>query len=156
MRRAVLTLVGTIAGLVLLLSFKTRPATPVIPAAADGGAGPTAGTSSTTGADGNPPTSTPGAPASGTRTITGSAGDTPFGPVKVQITVTNGKLTKVTVLQQPDGTGHDVRINSYALPLLNQEAVSAQSAHIQMISGATYTSEGYATSLQSALDQAGL
>jgi uncharacterized protein with FMN-binding domain len=62
----------------------------------------------------------------------------------------------VTVLQQPGGNGRDREINDYALPVLKQATLSAQSANIDMISGATVTSEGYAQSLQSAIDQAGL
>jgi uncharacterized protein with FMN-binding domain len=74
----------------------------------------------------------------------------------VQLTVTAGKVTAVTVLQQPSGNPKDTEINDYALPILTQETTSAQSANIDMVSGATVTSDGYVESLQSALDQAGL
>jgi len=82
--------------------------------------------------------------------------DTQWGPVQVQLTVSNGKVSKVSVLQYPSGNGRDQEINDYALPILTQETVDAQSAQIDMVSGATVTSNGYLESLQSALDQARL
>ena len=81
---------------------------------------------------------------------------TRWGPVQVQITVAGNRITDVTLLQVPDANERDVRINSAAVPVLTQETIEAQSADIDSVSGATYTSEGYTTSLQSALDQAGL
>jgi uncharacterized protein with FMN-binding domain len=74
----------------------------------------------------------------------------------VQITVSGGKITSAQVVQVPQESGHDIRINSQAVPILNQEAVQAQSAHIDSVSGATYTSDGYTRSLQSAIDAAHL
>ena len=82
--------------------------------------------------------------------------DTQWGPVQVQLTVAGGTISKVTVLQYPSGNGKDQEINDYALPILTQETVDAQSAQIDMVSGATVTSNGYLESLQSALDQANL
>jgi uncharacterized protein with FMN-binding domain len=72
----------------------------------------------------------------------------------VQLSISGGSITDVSVLQYPNGNGRDQEINSYAIPQLNAEAVKANSASIDMVSGATYTSEGYISSLQSALDQA--
>ena len=89
-------------------------------------------------------------------TVTGTVARTQWGPVQVQLTVAGGKITKVSVLQYPSGNGKDQEINSYALPILVQETVDAQSANIDMVSGATVTSGGYLQSLQSALDQANL
>jgi uncharacterized protein with FMN-binding domain len=74
----------------------------------------------------------------------------------VQITVANGQITDVTVVDYPSGNGKDRQINARALPVLVQETLDAQSAKIDMVSGATVTSEGYIGSLQSALDEAGL
>jgi uncharacterized protein with FMN-binding domain len=71
------------------------------------------------------------------------------------VTLTDGKITKVTALQLPDGNQRDREINDFAVPQLTQEALSAQSARIDAVSGATYTSDGYIRSLQSALDKAG-
>jgi uncharacterized protein with FMN-binding domain len=110
-------------------------------------------------------TGTSGSGTSGTGTSGGSsasgtfAGDTTqtqYGPVQVQITVANGKITDVTALQLTDQGGRSVQISAQAAPILRQEALQAQSAKIQSVSGATFTSEGYTTSLQSAIDKAGL
>ncbi|WP_231930253.1 FMN-binding protein [Friedmanniella luteola] len=76
--------------------------------------------------------------------------------MQVQIIVTAGKITEVTVLQQPSGNPKDAEINDYALPVLVQDTLTAQSADIDMVSGATVTSTGYVQSLQAALDEAGL
>jgi uncharacterized protein with FMN-binding domain len=73
----------------------------------------------------------------------------------VEITVTGGTIAKVNVLQQPSGNPKDTEINDYALPILVQDTLDAQSAQIDMVSGATVTSEGYLQSLQAALDEAG-
>ena len=81
---------------------------------------------------------------------------TRWGPVQVQITVKSGTITAVDVLQQPNENHKDAEINGYALPILVKDTLSAQSAKIDMVSGATVTSGGYLQSLQSALDKAGL
>ena len=90
------------------------------------------------------------------KTVTGSVAQTQWGPVQVQLAVASGKITAVSVVQYPHGNGRDQEINSQALPVLIQETESAQSAHIDMVSGATVTSNGYLESLQSAIDKAGL
>lgn len=89
---------------------------------------------------------------SGTRTIAGSTVNTPFGPVQVQITVQGTKITDATALQTPRG-GRSSWINQQAVPYLVQETLAAQSANIQGVGGATYTSEAWAQSLQSALSK---
>jgi uncharacterized protein with FMN-binding domain len=76
-------------------------------------------------------------------------------PSSLQITLTGGKLTAVEVLQVPGDNPKDQQINDYAVPVLKQETLTAQSASIDSVSGATYTSDGYITSLQSALDKSG-
>lgn len=86
---------------------------------------------------------------------TGTAVTTRYGNVQVQVTVSGGKITAVTALQLTDDDGRSVQISAQAAPVLQQEALSAQSADIDTVSGATYTSDGYIQSLQSALDQAG-
>ncbi|HEY3469364.1 MAG TPA: FMN-binding protein [Amycolatopsis sp.] len=141
MKRALFAIAGTVTGLVLLLSFKTQPTTTAsaTPPAAVSGSG----------------TATPTAGAAGS-TVTGDAADTRFGPVQVRITVENGKLTSVTAVEYPTESRRDQEINEYAIPQLNQEAARAGTADIDTVSGATYTSEGYVESLQSALDKAGL
>ena len=79
--------------------------------------------------------------------------DTRWGPVQVKVTKSGGRITDITVLDAPANNPRDIEINDYALPVLKQEALAAQSAQIDTVSGATYTSEGYVGSLQSALDQ---
>jgi uncharacterized protein with FMN-binding domain len=76
--------------------------------------------------------------------------------VQVQITVSGGKVTRAVAVVFPSGNRRDQEINGYALPVLAQEAVTAQSAQIDHVSGATVTSDGYVASLQSAIDQAHL
>jgi uncharacterized protein with FMN-binding domain len=151
MRRAILAIMSTIAGLIMLLSFKTQGAvTPTGLPAPIGG--------STSSAAGSTPSSTPtpstgGGSSAASSTITGDPANTRFGPVQVQISVTNGKLSAVQAINYPNGSGRDQEINAYAIPQLNQEALKAGNANIDMVSGATYTSDGYITSLQSALDR---
>ena len=97
------------------------------------------------------------APASGPgSTFTGASESTRYGDVQVQITVENGALTDVTALQLTDHDQRSVSISNRAAPVLRQQVLAAQSANVQGVSGATYTSDGYLRSVQSALDQAGL
>ncbi len=91
----------------------------------------------------------------GTATVVGDAVDTRYGPVQVAVTFAGGQIASVQTLQSPDGHGESVQINRWATPILAQEVVAAQSAQIDTVSGATYTSQAYATSVQSAIDQRG-
>jgi uncharacterized protein with FMN-binding domain len=84
----------------------------------------------------------------------GDVVDTEYGPVRVRITVQHGRIKRAQAIEHPQGDGTTDEINAYAVPALDQEAVGAQSAHIDAVSGATFTSEGYRQSLQSALDAA--
>jgi len=86
--------------------------------------------------------------------VNGTAADTQYGPVQVQLRVRGGHILAASAIVYPTGSGRDREINNYAIPLLERETVQAQSAHIDMVSGATYTSDGYRRSLQSALDAA--
>ncbi|MFF4340194.1 FMN-binding protein [Kitasatospora sp. NPDC001540] len=149
MRRAVITASATAAGVVLLLSLKPHDpaATHAISSAnanANSGAGGGGGSSTADTAQGTD---------ASTRTVTGSAVDTRYGPVQVKVTLTGGRISTIDVVQYPTRDRRDREINEYAVPVLNQEAIAAQSADIDVVSGATYTSEGYTRSLQSALDQ---
>ncbi|ETA03676.1 hypothetical protein CcI6DRAFT_00833 [Frankia sp. CcI6] len=90
-----------------------------------------------------------------TRTVTGDAIDTRYGPVQVQLVLVGKKITDVVVLQMPDRERRDIEINERAVPILRQEVLDAQNARIDTVSGASYTSNGYAWSVQSALDKAG-
>lgn len=87
-------------------------------------------------------------------TYTGTAVQTRYGVIQVQATVSGGKITSVTTPQLQAFDSRSQYINSQAVPMLKEEVLSAQSAQVDMISGATYTSEGYLTSLQAALDKA--
>jgi uncharacterized protein with FMN-binding domain len=151
MKRAILAIAGTVSGLILLLGFKTHPAGQAAGGVPDTSTGTAAGQSPGTTSPSTRGTS--GGGSSGTRTFQGSTIDTRWGPVQVQVTLTGGKITKVTALQLPDGNQRDREINDFAVPQLTQETLSAQSAQIDAVSGATYTSEGYIQSLQSALDK---
>ncbi|MEV6194477.1 FMN-binding protein [Streptomyces sp. NPDC051920] len=95
------------------------------------------------------------APAAQARIVTGTVADTQYGPVQVRLTLTGKKITKAEAVQAPSG-GTSSQKTELSVPKLNQEAVAAGSADIDTVSGATYTSEGYKKSLQSALDKAGV
>ncbi len=176
MRRTMITIGGTVAGLAALLAFKSHPAadasaagspgaTPsptlaVGPSSAGGAGG--AGSAGSAGGAGNAggagsATSSSGASASAsraTRTVTGTVANTQYGPMQVQLVLTGKRITKVNVLQQTDTGQQSSQIDSFALPKLTSETLTAQSARIDAVSGASYTSQGYIQSLQSALDQA--
>jgi len=104
------------------------------------------------------PSATPGvvstSPGTGDLTVNGTAQGTRYGPVQVRITVRGHRLVMVTAVVYPASGGRDREISSFALPQLEQEAITAQSARIDTVSGATFTSDGYRRSLQSALDVA--
>jgi uncharacterized protein with FMN-binding domain len=120
-------------------------------------AGPTVAAASQTAGAVTPTTGTATAGASAATaggTYAGAVVPNRYGDVQVQITVSGGKITAATALQAPGGARKSVSINNRAVPTLNSEASAAQSASIQAVSGATYTSNGYAQSLQSAIDQA--
>ncbi|GAA1123797.1 FMN-binding protein [Kribbella jejuensis] len=99
---------------------------------------------------------TPGVVQSGTGdlTVNGTSEGTRYGPVQLRITIRTNRLVAVDPLVYPASGGRDREISSFALPQLRQEALAAQSAHIDTVSGATFTSDGYRRSLQSALDAA--
>ncbi|MCL2732011.1 MAG: FMN-binding protein [Actinomycetia bacterium] len=176
LRRIVLTAVSTVAGGLLLLSLKPHT-TASAAAPADGGV-PATGPASTaspspapsgtsSGSSSGQPSTSPSTSGSGgsgksggsgtstTKTVDGDAVQTRYGPVQLRITLTGGKLTAVTAIQLPQDNPRDSEISGFAVPQLTQEALAAQSAHIDSVSGATYTSDGYVQSLQSALDKAG-
>ena len=136
----------------------SRPRQPAPPAAT--GSTGSAGTSGSTGSSGSSGASSgggaTGASAKAAATYDGSVVQTRFGSVQVQITVQAGKITDVTALQLTDAERRSVQISNRAAPLLRDEVLSAQSADVQTISGATVTSDAYLNSLQAALDAANL
>ena len=134
MRRAILAVTATVAGLAALLSFKTHSSERTVASPQPSGTQPSASL---------PP---------GEREITGNVANTAYGPVQVQVVVATSKIVKVNILEQPSSTSRDLQIGQFAFPKLVGETLSAQSARIDSVSGATYTSGGYIKSLQSALD----
>lgn len=150
MKRIVTGILTTVTIVVLLFGYHSSTAGPLAT-----GSTTSVISGSTSGTTGSSGTSS-GSSASTSTSVTGSTADTRWGPVQVAITVAGGKITDVSVVQFPNGNGKDQEINSYALPILIDETKQAQSAKIDMVSGATVTSEGYLTSLQSAIDQAQL
>jgi len=155
MRRVILAVTGTVAGLVALLSFRSH--VPSVPAGASGASGNTgtsaAGASAAGAAGAGAGQPTPSASlAAGERAIDGNVANTAYGPVQVQVLVKNSKIVTVNILEQPSSTAHDLQIGQFAFPQLIHETLTAQSGRIDAVSGATYTSQGYIQSLQSALD----
>jgi hypothetical protein len=146
-KRIVLWFMSTLTVVTLLFGYHTSTSS-------------TAGTATSLIADPGPAasgTATSGGGAStSARTVTGPSVDTRWGPVQVEVTVVEGELTDVAVVRYPSGNGKDRAINARAVPILVQAALDARSADIDMVSGATVTSEGYVESLQAALDEAGL
>ncbi|AYC42613.1 FMN-binding protein [Streptomyces griseorubiginosus] len=142
LRRIVLASAATVSGMVMLLSLKPHAS----PQAALALPAPSGSASASSGS---------GSAGTGTKTVTGDTIQTRWGPVQVRVTIKDGRLTEVTAVSYPSDNPRDQEINSYALPRLRTEALTAQSADIDTVSGATYTSEGYRQSLQSALDSAG-
>jgi uncharacterized protein with FMN-binding domain len=158
LRRVVLASAATVSGMVMLLSLKphTTPQIAVSAPATAPSTAPSAGSSSGSGSgSASGSGSGSGSGSSGTKSVDGETVQTRWGPVQVRITLKNGKLTDVTAVTYPTDNPRDQEINSYALPRLRSEALTAQSSSIDTVSGATYTSDGYRQSLQSALDSAG-
>lgn len=146
MRRAVIALVLTAAGLVPLLRY--HPSTATVPGAASTSSG---GSTPSTASSGSSPTTGSTPSGSATRTVTGSEVDTEFGPYRVQVTFTGSTITDVQMVETPSDR-RSQRIAESAAPTLRQEALTSQSARIDTVSGATATSEAYAQSLQAAID----
>jgi uncharacterized protein with FMN-binding domain len=151
MKRITFWLLSTVSVVVLLFGYDASHASTSQPTSIVSGASNQPATS--TGTTGG--SSTGSSPAA-TKSVTGGVASTQWGPVQVRLTVKHGRITGVSVLQQPNGNSLDDQINSYALPILTRETIQQQSANIDMVSGATVTSTGYVQSLQSALDRAHL
>ncbi len=166
MKRILLSITGTILGLIALLSFKSHGTAIGGPNALPSAALPGAGTSSSarqpsstsapptpdaTSTNARTKTTTPA-----TRTVTGDPIQTQYGVVQVKITLAGSKITNAGFAQLTANDDTSAQINSQAAPILLQQTLSAQSAQIDGVSGASYTSQGYQQSLQSALDKAGV
>jgi uncharacterized protein with FMN-binding domain len=155
MRRSPIVLAATVAGTAGVLAFHphapaVRTATAATTSASAASASATATTKSTSSSSSGSSGS-----GSGSGTATGDAIDTQYGPVQVRVTVKDGKITDIQGLVLTGNDPRSAQISSSAEPTLKQEALSRQSADIDAVSGATFTSAGYAQSLQSALDKLG-
>jgi uncharacterized protein with FMN-binding domain len=165
MRRAILAVTATIAIVMGLLHYKTSSAPPQFRVTA-GAPPPSTPTPGPTATDESPSPSTstspsaaaagPAAPPAAARTVTGPVVTTRFGDVQVAVTVSGRKVTDVKAPALPYDRARSASISQYVAPVLRDEALAAQSAQIDTISGATYTSDAYAQSLQAALAQAGI
>jgi uncharacterized protein with FMN-binding domain len=143
MRRAPIVLSATVAGVAGVLSFHAQPQT-LAPAPAS-----TAATANAPAAKSRRSTK---AKSSAAKTATGAVAQNQYGNVQVRVTVAGGKITQVTAVQLPQSDSKSAQISQYAAPQLQSEVLTAQSAKIDGVSGASYTSQSYDTSLQSALD----
>jgi len=172
-KRGIAALFITTAALILLLNFRTpdetlpartaglavvRPstgATPTPPGTSPitGRSTPTPGSATPTRGTATPAPTVSSGGSTGT-TVDGPVVDTQYGSIQVEVVVANGQVKDVVALQLPTGR-RSGQISTYSAPILRQEALKAQSASIDAVSGATYTSDAYARSLQAALDRAG-
>jgi uncharacterized protein with FMN-binding domain len=152
LRRAFAAAAGTAAGLVALLGYKSGPA-PHRLVAAPRSIGPDVTVPPTTSTPGATPPAEQATPPAEQK-VDGPVEDTRYGPVQVEVTIRGGKLVDVTALQLPSDRRRSEEISTEAAPILRQEALAAQGVSIDTVSGATYTSDGYAASLQAALDAA--
>jgi uncharacterized protein with FMN-binding domain len=159
--RTVAALVGTAGGLALLLGFKTPGSTSAARAGAVTGAPPApapnvaATTVAPSSAPGSTAPATTAAGAAANTAVKGSVVSTRYGDIQVQVDTSGGRITDVVAVELPSDRRRSAEISSYAAPILHDEALQAQSAQIDIVSGATYTSEAYARSLQAALDAHG-
>ncbi|HEX9096412.1 MAG TPA: FMN-binding protein [Candidatus Dormibacteraeota bacterium] len=154
--RAAVAIVATVIAVVLLFSFKTpAQARPRTPAADVSQATPTPSASASP-SDSSAPTPTPTDPGPTYKDgqYTGQDFQNQFGDTQVKVTISGGRITDVQALQLPYDRQRSAEISQYAAPQLHDEVLQAQSAQIDSLSGATYTSDAYAQSVQSALDQA--
>jgi hypothetical protein len=184
MKRAPVVAGATILGLAGVLSFHTKPATikaasltppsSPSPATPTSTSGPTATNTPATGSHGAGGTTTTGngsgtpgatgttapptrAPVPTTRAATGDSVDYHYGVLSVKVTVSGTRITDVQIASlQDDGSNRSQSIDQQSIPILEQESLSAQSANIQGVSGASYTSAGFQQSLQSALKKLGV
>jgi uncharacterized protein with FMN-binding domain len=161
-KRALLSIAGTVVGLVALLDFKSHQSPVgvavggVLPTSPQPTSTPSTHHHATSGRTRKPARRSTSSSSGTSGRFVGSAVQTQYGVVQVAVTVADGKITNISFPQLTAFDPHSAEINSQAAPILVQETMSAQSARIDTVSGATYTSAGYLQSLQSALDRAGL
>jgi uncharacterized protein with FMN-binding domain len=162
MRRITLMITATLAAVIMLFSYRTSTrgtagsgadATAAPPGIVAGAAPTPDATAGKTGKPGRHPTKKATAKPTSI-TVNGPTEQTRYGPVQVQVTISGKRITGVKTLQQPSGDDRSIQIASDAIPQLRAETLTAQSAQIDSVGGATYTSAGYQQSLQGALDLA--
>ena len=161
MKRAPIVLTGTVAGVVGILSYHTAAPSTSALAGTTAAAQSTASTASTqTGAAATTTTTAAAAATTTTskttattRTVTGEDVSYRYGDLEVKVTATGSKITSISIVRADVTDPHSESIDQYAIPQLEQQALAAQSAKINGVSGASYTSAAYAQSLQSALDK---
>lgn len=161
MKRAIPAIALSAAGLTWLLHAQgvidsnatNRSATPAAAPPAGGG---TPTTDNPQPSEPSPTTPTTKPPSSGNRSVDGPVVNTRFGPVQVELVLAGGRITDIKALEYPNEARRSQFISEQALPLLHDEVLQAQSANIDTISGATYTSDAYGQSLQAALDRSGI
>jgi uncharacterized protein with FMN-binding domain len=166
MRRAVIAAAATIAGLVALLDYKSSGT--IHRSSVSLGAGPVLTTPTTAVPPSTVPASSPGtngsvpssttspttaAPSAGSGTYTGQDVVYRYGDIQVQITVARGRITRISIPLESATDPRSESINSQAIPILTSEALSAQGLNFDVVSGATFTSDAFAQSFQSALSQ---
>lgn len=158
--RGTLIFVGTAAamaaaGVSRFAGVAPQPSTPASAPSVQGGASTPSAPSSGSTSTGSGATSTDSGSTSDTVTIVGAVVQNRYGAVQVAVTFTGSQITDVQTLQSPSRERESAQISERSVPVLAQEVVAAQSAHIDTVSGATYTSQGYRESVQSAIDQRG-
>jgi uncharacterized protein with FMN-binding domain len=146
MRRSPIILATTIVGTAVTLMFRPHAPTVTVDSGTD---------DSSVAASESEPAAEPGSKATGTTKVTGAGSTTQYGTTQVRVTITKGKITDVTTLKSDNGDAQSLSITTPALPKLRRSALTKQSAKIDAVSGATFTSQAYQASLQSALDKAG-
>jgi uncharacterized protein with FMN-binding domain len=155
MKRAPIVMLSTLAGTAGVLGFHAH--SPAVQSASAAAA--TATSTPATATATSTPTSSSTSSTSGTKTVsgtaTGDAVDTRYGPAQVKVTVKNGKIVSVEAVELQSNDPHSQMISSSAAPILRQEVLAKQTAAVDTVSGATYTSASYLQSLQSALDKLG-
>ena len=160
MKRTLFAITGTVFGLVALLSFKTKSPVATSAALPSGSVSSSSAASSSgssgSGSSGAAQRTSKASGAAVAKEYTGQAIQTQYGIVQVAVKATGKHIDSVRFVQLTAFDQHSQEINAAAGPVLIQETLSAQSANVDTVSGATYTSEGYLASLQSALDQAGI
>ena len=155
MKRALLIAGGTVGGLGAVLAITPSNLSKTTLIAIDTAVPAPSATPTKSGAPSTAaPTNAPTQPVGISGSFTGSVANTRYGPVQVKIVVKNGKIVDAQAVQAPSGSND--RYTQKAVPVLRQQTIAAQSANVQGVSGASFTSYGWYESLVSAIAQAGL